>query len=111
MGEIGHGCKQFNAILRAVEVYLAREIENYLLTPLKNTMLPTHFCGLVDKSTVHRVTNQGVIITTMVDGIKTAIAVQAPAVYHSADKDESTAAVSLSLVLMLRNWQCLLFKQ
>lgn len=94
MGEIGHGRKQFNDILRAVEVYLDREIENYLLTPLKNTMLPPHFCGLADKSTVHRVTNQCVIISTMVDGIKTAIAVQAPAVYHNADEDESTAAVT-----------------
>lgn len=94
MGEIGHGHKQFNDILRAVEVYLDREIENYLLTPLKNILLPPHFCGLADKSTVHRVTNQCVIITTMVNGFKTAIAVQAPAVYHNADEQESPDVVT-----------------
>ena len=89
MGEIGDGRKQFNDILRATEVYLDKEIEQYLLTPLQNTLLPPHFCGLADKSTVRRVTNQGVIISTMVDGIKTAIAVQAPTVYHDADGDQS----------------------
>ena len=57
-------------------------------------MLPPHFCALADKSTVHRVTNQCVIVTTMVDDVKTAIAVQAPAVYYNADEDEDTAAVT-----------------
>ena len=94
MGEIGHGRKQFNEILRAVELYLDSEIEKYLLTPLKNTLLPPHFCGMADKSTVHRVTNQCVAITAMVEGVKTAIAVQAPAVYHNADENESADVVT-----------------
>lgn len=90
MGDIGHSRKQFNDILRATEIYFDKQIEEYLLTPLQNTSLalPPHFCGLADKSTVHRVTNQGVVIITMVQGIKTAIAVQAPAVYHGADEDQ-----------------------
>ena len=87
MGEIGHGRKQFNEILKAVEAYLDSEIEKYLLTPLKNTLLPPHFCGLADKSTIHRITNQCVAITMMVEGVKTAIAVQAPAVYHTDEKE------------------------
>lgn len=94
MGEIGHSRKQFNDILRATEVYLDKEIEQYLLTPLQNTLLPPHFCGLADKSTIHRVTNQCVVISTMVKGINTAIAVQAPAVYHDVDDDEQSEGVS-----------------
>ena len=88
MGDIGHSYKQFNEILKAAEVYMDKEIEKYLLTVLPNTLLPPHFCGLADKSTIHRITNQGVIITTMLNGIKTAILVQAPAVYHAFDNDE-----------------------
>jgi hypothetical protein len=91
MGDIGHSYKQFNNILKAAEVYLDKEIEKYLLTPLSNTLLPPHFCGLADKSTIHRVTNQGVIIATMLNGIKTAILVQAPAVYHAFDDVEEDA--------------------
>ena len=93
MGEIGHGRKQFNEILKAVEAYLDSEIEKYLLTPLKNTLLPSHFCGLADKSTIHRITNQCVAITMMVEGVKTAIAVQAPVVYHT-DENESDNVVT-----------------
>ena len=88
MGDIGHSYKQFNDILKAADVYIDKEIENYLLTPLPNTLLPPHFCGLADKSTIHRITNQGVIIATMLAGIKTAILVQAPAVYHAFENDE-----------------------
>lgn len=88
MGDICHSRKQFNDILRATEIYFDKRIEEYLLTPLRNTLLPPHFCALADKSTVHRVTNQGVVITTMIEGIKTPIAVQAPAVYHGADDDQ-----------------------
>ena len=91
MGEIGHSYKQFNEILKAAEAYLDKEIEQYLLTPLKNTSLPPHFCALADKSTIHRVTSQGVIITTMVNGCKTAIAVQAPVVYSSGDDSHSVS--------------------
>ena len=91
MGDIGHCYKQFNEILKAAEVYIDKEIEKYLLTPLTNTFLPPHFCGLADKSTIHRITNQGVIITAMLNGIKTAILVQAPAVYHAFDNDKGDA--------------------
>ena len=67
MGEIGHSRKQFNSILRPTAIYLDIEIEEYLLTPLKNTLLPPHFCGLADKSIVHRITNQCMVITTVVN--------------------------------------------
>ena len=35
MGDMGHSYKQFNEILKAAEVYLDKEIEQYLLSPLK----------------------------------------------------------------------------
>ena len=71
---------QNNEILKAAEGYLGKEIEKYLLTPIKNISLPPRFCMLAQKSTIHCATNQSVIITTMVNGFKTAIAVQAPVV-------------------------------
>ena len=89
MGDIGHSRKQFIDILRATEIYLDKQVQEYLQTPLQNTLLPPHFCALADKSTVYRVTNQTVVITTMVQGIKTPIAVQAPGVYHADDQSES----------------------
>ena len=89
MGDIGHSRKQFIDILRATEIYLDKQVQEYLQTPLQNTLLPPHFCALADKSTVHHVTNQAVVITTMVQGIKTPIAVQAPGVYHADDQSES----------------------
>ena len=92
MGDMGHSYKQFNEILKAAEVYLDKEIEQYLLSPLKNTSLRPHFCGLADKSTIHRVTNQGVIICTAVNGCRTAIAVQAPVVYSGGEDDSHAVA-------------------
>ena len=89
MGDFGHSWKQFNSILRATEIYFDKQIEEYLITPLESTLLPPHFCAPADKSTVHRVTNQAVVITTMVARIKTPITVQAPAVYHDADEGQT----------------------
>ena len=43
---------------------------------------------------MHRITNQCVVITTMVNGLKTAIAVQAPAVYHIADEKQPSAGIT-----------------
>lgn len=100
MGEIGHSYKQFNEILMAAEVYLDKEIEHYLLTPLPNTSLPPHFCGLADKSTIHRVTNQGVIISTMVNGCRAAIAVQAPVVYSVVEMTQTQLQEHVP-----QNWQ------
>ena len=95
MGDIGHSYKQFNEILKAAEAYIDKEVEKYLPTPLSNTLLPPHFCGLADKSTIHRITNQGVIIATMLNGIKMAIFVQASAVYHASDNhEEDSGAVT-----------------
>jgi hypothetical protein len=94
MGDIGHSYKQFNDILMAGEAYLDAQVEKYLLTPLPNTLLPPHFCGLADKSTIHRITNQGVMISTMVNGYKTAIAVQAPIVYNASEDDSNASAVT-----------------
>ena len=73
-------------------MYLDKEIEQYLLSPLKNTSLPPHFCGLADKSRIHRVTNQGVVICTVLNGCRTAIAVQAPIVYSGGEDDSHAVA-------------------
>ena len=48
------------AIVGTIQQYLDKQVEEYLLTPLQNTLLLPHFCALADKFTIHRVTNQAV---------------------------------------------------
>ncbi len=43
MGEIGHGRKQFNEILKAIEAYLDSEVENYLFDAFKEHTTATTF--------------------------------------------------------------------
>lgn len=42
----------------------------------------------------NRITNQCVVITTVINGLKTAIAVQAPAVYYIADEEQPSAGIN-----------------
>ncbi len=85
VGEIGHGQKQFIAILRAAEVWCDRQIAIFLSTPLPSTKLPPHFYVTADKSTPNRISNQAVMICSMVAGRQKAIAVSAPEVYEPAE--------------------------
>ena len=88
MGNIGHGRKQFLEILHASEIWLDTKAAKYLTTPLVSTSLPPHFYVSADKSTVHRVTNQAIVVCPMIDGKRQAILVQAPCVYDLEDVDD-----------------------
>jgi hypothetical protein len=87
MGNIGHGRKQFVDILRASEIWLDSKAAKFLSTPLVSTSLPPHFYVSADKSTVHRVTNQAIVVCPMIAGKRQAIPVQAPCVYELEDID------------------------
>ena len=84
IGEFAHGRKQFVDILRCADVWINRETERFLCTPLAATKLPPHFYVTSDKSTPHRTTNQAILLCLMVDGRRQAIAVNAPEVYGEA---------------------------
>lgn len=85
LGNIGHGRKQFVDILRASEIWLDSKAANFLSTPLVSTSLSPHFYVSADKSTVHRVTNQAIVVCPMIAGKRQAIPVQAPCVYELKD--------------------------
>ena len=85
MGNIGHGRKQFVDILRASEIWLDSKVANFLSTPLVSTSLSPHFYVSADKSTVHRVTKQAIVVCPMIAGKQQAIPVQAPCVYELED--------------------------
>lgn len=91
MGNIGHSRKQFVDILRAAEIWLDSKAANFLSTPLVSTSLPPHFYASADKSTVHRVTNQAIVVCPMIAGKRQAIPVQAPCVYELEDVDNGIA--------------------
>ena len=94
MGNIGHGRKQFLEILHASEIWLYTKAAKYLTTPLVSTSLPPHFYVSADKSTVHRVTNQAIVVCPMIDGKQQAIPVQAPCVYDLEDVDDGITAIA-----------------
>ena len=83
--ELGHGRKQFIALLRAAEVWCDRQIAMFLSTPLPSTKLPPHFYVTADKSTPNRISNQAVMVCPIIAGHRQAIAVSAPEVYESAE--------------------------
>ena len=68
MGNMGHGRKQFLDILRACEIWLDTKAAKFLSTPLVSTSLPPHFYVSADKSTVHRVTNQAIVVCPIIAG-------------------------------------------
>ena len=68
MGEMSHGRKQMNEIMRAAEIHVDRSIREFPLTPLPSTHLPPHFYVSCDKSTIHRVTNQAIMLCPVVQG-------------------------------------------
>ena len=68
MGDMSHGRKQMNEIMRAAEIHVDRSIREFLLTPLPSTHLPPHFYVSCDKSTIHRVTNQAIMLCPVVQG-------------------------------------------
>ena len=94
MGDMGHGRKQFNEIMRAAEIFIDDQTKEFLVKPMPSTNLPPHFYVTADKSTINHTTNQAVMICLVVDGKRAAIPVKAPRVYSanagSGSGDEDT---------------------
>ena len=82
IGNIGHGRKQLNEMMKAYHAYLKKKINKVLTAPLPSTGIPPHFCTTSDKSTPLRTTNHAIMVLTMVDGKKRGIPVSTPAVYQ-----------------------------
>ena len=75
VGEFSHSRKQFSDILQCADAWCNRQVSNYLCTPLASTKLPPHYYVTCDKATPSRITNQAVMICSVVNGYRQAIAV------------------------------------
>ena len=62
-------------------VYVNAKIGDFLSQPIKCTGLPPHYYATADKSTIHRITNQGVLLCPFAEGKGEAIVVKAPVIY------------------------------
>ncbi len=87
VGNIGHGRNQLNAMIKCFQVYLSNKTKEVLTSPIPSTGLPPHFSTTSDKSTPAHLSNHAVMVLLMVNGEKTAIPIDSPAVY--AFKTES----------------------
>lgn len=85
VGELSHGRKQFVDILRCANLWINRETEKFLATPLLATQLPPHFYVTSDKSTPRRITNHAIMLCLMVEGKRCAIPVNAAEVYSDSN--------------------------
>ncbi len=65
-------------------VYITRQIQSFLSTPMPSTGLPPHFYITADKSTNHRVTNQVSMVCPVVDGERKAIPLATRQVYEDS---------------------------
>lgn len=72
-------------MVQAFECYLHKRTRDLLTTPLASTGLPPHFGTTSDKSTPIHVLNHAIMILVMVNGMKTAIPVDAPPVYSFSE--------------------------
>ena len=61
---------QLNSIFLAAEECIDDMVEDYLKTSLPYTLLSPHFCTSADKSIINRVTNQAVVLTFVVAGVR-----------------------------------------
>ena len=57
-GDFGHDRNQFNDIIKVANVYITKQIQSFLSTPMPSTGLPPHFYITADKSTNHRQSNK-----------------------------------------------------
>ena len=94
MGDMSHGRKQMNKILRAAEIYIDKSVSKFLQEPLPSTHLPPHFYVSCDKSTIHRIINQAIMLCPLVEGRRHAIPVSASKVYSISKEDGESNEVS-----------------
>ena len=81
VGQCEHSRKLVPDLVRCLLHVINEKTKEELLKCLPSTGLPPHFYMAVDKATVNKRKNQGIIICPMIDGVKIPIVVAAPEVY------------------------------
>ena len=89
VGNLGHGRKQVNGMIKAFQIYMYKKLNEILTTPILSTGMPPHFATTSDKSTPIKVSNHAIMVLTVVDGEKCAIPICAPKVYEYGDNSLS----------------------
>ena len=87
IGNLGHGRKQLNPIIKAFQAYMLKKLKSILSTPLKSTGLLPHYSTTSDKSTPIKVSNHAIMILVPINGKKEGIPICAPKVYEYEEND------------------------
>ena len=85
VGQNGHSHKLVPDLVRCLLVAIDETTKKELLKCLPSTGLPPHYFMALDKATVNKRTNQGVIICPTIGGVKVPIVVGAAEVYKLTD--------------------------
>ena len=81
VGQCGHSRKLVLDMVKCLLASIHEKTKAELSKCLPSTDLPPHYYMAVDKATVNKRSNQGIIICPMIDGRKVPIVVGAPEVY------------------------------
>ncbi len=85
VGQSGHSHKLVPDLVKCLTHVVNERTKQELMKCLPSTGLPPHYYMALDKATVHKITNQAVIICPAIDGVKVQIVVGAPVVYKHSD--------------------------
>ena len=88
IGNIQHSRKQFPDICDALMRAADSSINNHLSSILPATGAPPHCCLTFDKSTIHRETNQAIMVISTNRGKRQAYFIDAPLVYSKEEGDQ-----------------------
>ena len=83
VGQCGHSRKLVPDMIKCLLAVINEKTREVLLTTLPSTGIPPHYYMAVDKATVNKRTNQGVIICPRINGKRVPIIAGAPEVYSS----------------------------
>ena len=81
VGQNGHSRQLVPDLVRCLLQAIDETTKKEVLKCLPSTGLPPHYFMALDKATVNKRTNQGVIICLTIDGVKVPLVVGAPEVY------------------------------
>ena len=84
----------FNAIAKTATLEIYHQCREALRTPLKSTGFPPFCMVTADKATINRRTNQTILVTATLGGIRTVIPIGSPLVYHGEDGGRSDELVT-----------------
>lgn len=110
VGNIQHSRKNFPELCAALSKSADNRIDSYLSTPLPSTGVPPHCVVTFDKSTVHRETNQAIMIISSYQGHRECYLIDAPLVYskeHGDDFVSGGQSSSLATQISTAVVQCL----